>query len=409
MAGALGLTPDPATQPSTPSMAYASPPGGALTTIPLPGSSGYNPLSTALSVLQGMPQYGSASPQASDFRNKEYDVAGNLVGGANDIPGALSRVATARDAATQDKMASIRKAMTVLGGLNQNDAQMRSLALASGYGKPTQSGAFTESMGNASGSLLETLQKQREMERQSAIDQNSLAMTLAQLPQENAEAGAADVYKRVGEGVNLGQSAMMGDYRQGMVDTRNTANLVRLSSAEIGAQKNRFKYLGPSQNDPNTGVYQDTQAPPNSPNAFYAGPAIGAKPSAESVAQWKYNAWLGVHPGDKAGALDFIAGHKKLDPADIHKFALGQAQRELGQGADPSDIDARAQQIEGSFKGVGTAPAAGAHAPAPAAGGHQPPPPAGIPPRPQGVPGSASYSPSQKKWWWQENGQWKSS
>jgi len=32
----------------------------------------------------------------------------------------------------------------------------------------------------------------------------------------------------------------------------------------------------------------------------------------------------------------------------------------------------------------------------------------GVPSLPQGVPSSAQYSPSQKKWWWQENGQWKS-
>jgi hypothetical protein len=31
-----------------------------------------------------------------------------------------------------------------------------------------------------------------------------------------------------------------------------------------------------------------------------------------------------------------------------------------------------------------------------------------VPPLPQGVPTTAQYSPSQGKWWWQENGQWKS-
>jgi len=31
-----------------------------------------------------------------------------------------------------------------------------------------------------------------------------------------------------------------------------------------------------------------------------------------------------------------------------------------------------------------------------------------IPKAPEGVPAGAQYSPSQKKWWWQENGQWKS-
>lgn len=35
--------------------------------------------------------------------------------------------------------------------------------------------------------------------------------------------------------------------------------------------------------------------------------------------------------------------------------------------------------------------------------------PAAIPPRPAGVPAGAKYSPSQKKWWWQQDGQWKSS
>ena len=31
-----------------------------------------------------------------------------------------------------------------------------------------------------------------------------------------------------------------------------------------------------------------------------------------------------------------------------------------------------------------------------------------VPAIPSGVPSSAKYSPSQGKWWWQENGQWKS-
>jgi hypothetical protein len=31
-----------------------------------------------------------------------------------------------------------------------------------------------------------------------------------------------------------------------------------------------------------------------------------------------------------------------------------------------------------------------------------------LPKMPEGVPAGAKYSPSQKKWWWQENGEWKS-
>lgn len=85
--------------------------------------------------------------------------------------------------------------------------------------------------------------------------------------------------------------------------------------------------------------------------------------------------------------------------------------------ADAKRQTAPAPRFNAPFAGRDTREIAGASgvAPAPAPAATIKPlaqpsiVPAAIPPRPAGVPAGAKYSPSQKKWWWQQDGQWKSS
>ena len=97
---------------------------------------------------------------------------------------------------------------------------------------------------------------------------------------------------------------------------------------------------------PVTGTYEfnpETGKREFKPGVTLTGKAGGQ--GAGSTSEWKYNTWLAVHPDDKQGALDFVAGHKQMTDQDAMKFAYGQAQRELGQGADKKDIDARAAEV----------------------------------------------------------------
>lgn len=127
---------------------------------------------------------------------------------------------------------------------------------------------------------------------------------------------------------------------------------------------------------------------------------------------FKYNAWLGVHPNDKQGALEYAAGHKQLGEADIDKIAMQQATTSANAMASAGNFDstgdydtyrkAQYQQNRDLLShGIGGGTPGAAPAPAPAPGGGTI-----APPVPQGVPTGARYSPSQKNWWWQENGKW---
>jgi len=71
---------------------------------------------------------------------------------------------------------------------------------------------------------------------------------------------------------------------------------------------------------------------------------IAPKPSsAMSTFMLKQQAWLGVHPEDDAGALEFANGKRNLSPAQMQDMALNQANRELGNltlnGTAPANPD----------------------------------------------------------------------
>jgi hypothetical protein len=127
----------------------------------------------------------------------------------------------------------------------------------------------------------------------------------------------------------------------------------------------------PDPNDPSKTIYGHNWLPSaGGETKFYPSEATpmprNSGQAAQSATQWKYNAWIAVHPGDQQGALDFVAGHKAMDPADAAKFATGEAQREL-PGASADVIDKRAKDILGNVTSAfGTAepkPAPAAAAP----------------------------------------------
>ena len=73
--------------------------------------------------------------------------------------------------------------------------------------------------------------------------------------------------------------------------------------------------------------------------------AGGKKP----VWQLKKDAWLAANPGDETGALEYAAGHKKMQPEQVRAIARRLATQEQGQNASASDrkkIDERASEIE---------------------------------------------------------------
>jgi len=160
----------------------------------------------------------------------------------------------------------------------------------------------------------------------------------------------------------------------------------RIGAAQIAADKNRWQFIGNDPQNPSIGRYMDKNAPPGAPSIVAGPPASGSGRSAQvPVAQWRYNAWLAVHHGDEAGALDYSAGHRTLSPQQMRSSALSLATRELGPGADPEDINQRAEEIyntvAGGFEGEAPQPApVPAAAPSAPGGGrgaapHQNPPP----------------------------------
>lgn len=99
--------------------------------------------------------------------------------------------------------------------------------------------------------------------------------------------------------------------------------------------------------------------------------AISGKPGA-GVATFdaKQAAWMAVHPGDAAGALQFAGGKKSLDPAQIAIAARGAALHEqqnaalTGGTVNVDDLTSQFTQEFSQAASVGSAPAGGAPAPA---------------------------------------------
>lgn len=98
---------------------------------------------------------------------------------------------------------------------------------------------------------------------------------------------------------------------------------------------------------------------------------IGAKPVApkSTVFEQKKAAWLDLHPGDEAGALEFSSGKRQLSPAEMMRSSISEANRALGDavlaGAAIPDADAWVKQRTAeNYKAI-----SGAQAPATAGAG----------------------------------------
>ena len=165
------------------------------------------------------------------------------------------------------------------------------------------------------------------------------------------------------------------------------------------------------------GVYEHNKV--TGETTFKPGMALTGKPGGkgQSASEWKYNAWLSSHPGDTQGALEFVAGHRKMSDEDINKTALAAAQRYVNGDISLTGKQKERERIErekyaeyrNTLRGLppsaAPAPAYSAtnpppgRAPAAAAPSGAPPPAAGapvtVPERPRGVPEGARYQKSK--------------
>ena len=405
MAGALNTAaaaPGPA---PTPSMAYVAPNGGGALSMNAPAPSYMPGVDPTLLALMNAPP-GPESPYA----RRLADASDALIGDPTETAGALDSARSNYDRAVQGKMSAIQRAMARLTAVPQGQSNMPLLAAARGALQPTRTGSIGETIGNAIGAAMPEVEKQRQVERQLAGTLGYLDVENANTDIQGAQGDEGFLEKRLGLADKFATQAGNVQNRADMANYRTRQSVLqyagRLGAAQIGANKNRFKFLGNDPQDGSIGRYMD-----QTNGQVYAGPAArgGSGSGNGGVSEWRYNIWLQNHPGDTAGAEDYAAGKRSLSPEKIRAGALSQASRELGVGADKDAINSRAEEItqmvQGGFDngGDGGTPAPAPHASAPAPGGQN----TALPPLPNGVPPVASYSPSEKRWWWQENGKWK--
>ena len=345
----------------------------------VPGYGGSDPQSMIMQALATMPRR-SAPP--SPATQALTTLSTTLLGDTNALPSALERAASTRDQATADKMAAIERAMSVLSGLGQPDPRDRQLALGAGFLAPTTTGQFSESLGNAASQMLKMRQGENSDARQNALDLSKLAMQKAGIPEDAAEQAVNDATRRMQLGMTAAQQATLGDYRSQMGDARAAA-----------ANRQHVKYLGASKDDPTQGLYlnQDTNevtyGPLVAPNQRPLTPNEALK-SAEHDFEVLYPKpeFDGPRVLPKEGVQKWIQKRAQA-------YARGEVAPEADQGTAAPSTPQRQQPAAKVTPSVG--PASPAHAPR-----------GGPPQRPTGVPQSAKFSPSQKKWYWQENGQW---
>jgi len=205
-----------------------------------------------------------------------------LLANPQKLQGALSQAQTARDAATQDKMAAISRAMNVLQNIPAQNPRMTQLAQGAGFLAPTHTGQFSESLGNAASSALGEAQRQQGADTSNALDLMKLGLAKAGLPEDAAEQTAGDIYKQIQVGQQLGNTAMMGQYRDELGRSRMMTPIMnyagRIGAGQLSANKNRYQYLGPDQSNPGQGLYLDRTT-----NQVSPGPMVGAKPEHAAV------------------------------------------------------------------------------------------------------------------------------
>lgn len=323
--------------------------------VPL-SSMGLSPLTAGL--LPPGPQ----SPAAQRL----FDASDAVMGDPAQLPGALSSARSKYDAAVQDKMAAINRAMDMLSGTQNGQSNTPLMAAAAGLLSPTRGGTIGESIGNAFSSALPQIQQQREMQRSLAQAIGNLGIEGAQTGIEGATGDQAALDKRLQISEQMENAGATAQNRADMNAVRQRAAEMqyagRVSAAQIGADKNRYKQ-GPNTQDGKNSIIFDTQTG----QQLLGDPVAPGANDPAARAQWMQNAWLRVHQGDYAGALDYVAGHKTLTDQEIRRSAYTDAERELGVGADKADIDNRAAEISGSIKGGGmaapAAPAPGSPAP----------------------------------------------
>lgn len=356
-----------------------------------------DPIAGALSTIP------MAAAQPSALTQSLQDVGTELMKNPQEVQGALSRAQGARDKATAEKLSSIQRAISVLNSIGQQGQNLPQMAYGAGLLAPTKSGSAFESLGNGASALYDATQKEREMGRQNAQDILGLDTAAAQAPADLANADVEDVFKRLNTGREFGSAAQLGEYRTDLANSRYQSNAIRLSAAQLSANKGRYKYLGPSQDDPSVGLYLDQMT-----NQTTEGPAVDQK---QTDFQRKYKLAQTLFPNDPQKILAAASGKLALAPQQIKMAADKLAQKELddlmsvGEGPDDPDkffADKSAQHVKEWTASAGQPmPGAASPAPSPAAA------PTGIPARPQGVPPTAKYSPSKNNWWWQNaQGAW---
>jgi hypothetical protein len=319
-----------------------------------------DPIAGALSTLPAIP-----AAQPSALTQSLSDVGTELMKNPQEVEGALSRAHTAQDKATTDKLAAIQRAVNVLQSIGQQGPNMSQLAWGAGLLAPTQTGSLSESIGNGGRALYDATQKQQEGARQDVKDLLGLDTTAAQLPADLANANVDDVFKRLNAGREFGSAAQLGEYRTDLTNSRNIGNAIKLSTAQINANKGRYQYLGPSQDDPSIGLYLDKTT-----GATVQGDAVAAK---QTDFQRKYDLAKAMFPNDLQKAYAAASGKLPQTPQQIKIAADHLAEQQpddlMRSGRAPDDPDKFLADTSAayaqSWAASGSAPSPGAQPPRP--------------------------------------------
>ena len=384
--GTAPTAPAPLTAPTSPMM--ASPYGGM------------DPMALMLA-MQG---YGAQTPPAEVQNLSQSSQA--MLGTPQEMTGALSRLGAARDAAAQQKISSIDRAMSILSSAGAGGPDLVRLMSGSAMMGPTRTGTFGESMSNAGMATAQALQQQRELDRQRAIEQAQLVMQQGAVPGELAQQQAADFYKRIGLGQTLGEWAARAQASNAMANARLGGAAInagaRITAAQLaaGSKTGRYKLLGTTA-DGTGGVYLDTVT-----GAQSIGPAVQQH---TTDFESKYAIAKELYPNDPQLAYQAAIGKREPSQQDLKiaadKLATQRLDDLIRQGQTPDDPQAFIAQTSKSYLDHWNA-GEPAHSPTPAAGA-TPPAANAFPAHPAGVPANAQFSPSQKRWWWKSaTGQW---
>lgn len=209
--------------------------------------------------MMGLPQGDPGGAPPSALTQQLLEMSNRVMPSDDQFTGALSSVQSAREKAVADKMAAIDRASAVLKGLN-NGLNVPLMKYAGAIGRP---GPFINNIGASADAYADATVAERERQQQMANSMLNLDVTRAGLPEQAAQQNIEDIYAREKMATTAAQDAAMSQYRDNSAAARIFAAKAqmagRLGTADIQASKGRWKYIGQSPSDPNTGVYQDTQ------------------------------------------------------------------------------------------------------------------------------------------------------